>query len=523
MKFEKYFFYFLVLVHLIPLITLPYFVTHDGPAHVYNAQLIFRLLFENGAATSFFQFNPQVLPNWISHLLLALFNQVMDANLSECLVIGIYILAFPITFRALVLRIRPSAIAAVYLVFPFVQAFSILTGLYSFCLGLCLLFFVLAQFQASDYLPDNKKFLWISVWMLLIYFSHLFVFILTILTIGFIISWQQIVNYGPSLKNIFSEFHFWWKRIRWLLLVSALPLLLTFLFAFQQASKTDSEIPEFSTMLQLFKDVRPVISLDYEAEKVYSQPLFYVYVLLFFAGCISKIRQYRREKSSFLVLSDAWLLLSLLMALFYFFLPDDIFSGGIVAIRFCLMSYLFFILWLAAFSPWRFLVGGAFISVLASVLLLVQRYPSLRSLSNEAQDFATCSDKIEAGKTLLTLNYSDNWMLDNIASYIASDKDIVLLDNYEANQVHFPLIWKENRNPDVILGNSGKSNRPCIDLEKFKSYTGFYVDYILVMNRPNDLTDSCSLLVNDQLKSGYEQVFVTPLHNGVLYQKKIQL
>ena len=519
MKFERYLFYFLVLLHLIPVFILPYFVTHDGPAHVYNANLIQSLLFDkDSAAAEFFTFNPQILPNWISHILLALFNLVLEAPLSERIVIAIYTITFPLAFRALVLQINPGAIVASYLVFPFIQAFCILTGLYSFCLGLCLLFFVVCRFQKVDYLSEKNKILWYSLWMLLIYFSHLFVFMLTMLTIGLMISWQHLIVNGLSLKSMFSNINYWWTRIRWLLLVSAIPLLMTLLFSFHQASKTDSEIPEFSIMLELFIDVRPIIALNYVQEKVYSRPLFFVYVVLFVAALIMKFRISHKEKSRFLSPADGWLILSVIMTIFYFFLPDDIFSGGIVAIRFCLMSYLFLILWLSAFSPKPLAMVGAIVSVASALLLLNVRYPALRSLSDDARDFATITPHIPAGKTLATLNYSDNWMMDNIASYIAGDKAILLLDNYEANQVHFPLIWKENRNPDEILGNAGKSNRPCIDLNNFKKATGREVDYILVMKRPVDLIDSCSLVADEALRTGYKEIFRTPLEHGVLYQ-----
>jgi len=520
MKFEKYFFYGLILVHLLPVILLPYFVTHDGPAHVYNANLIQQLIFvKGGLASFFFEFNPQVLPNWISHLLLGLFNQVVDPAVSERIVIGIYIIAFPLSFRALILAVNPRAFAATYLIFPYVQAFSILTGLYSFCLGLCLMFYVLYKWQRSG-LPMNRRGqILFSIWLVLIYFSHLFVFMLAMLSLGFMISWKYFSTFGPSIKRIFENISLWWKEFRLLLLVSLIPLFLTFLFAFHQASKTDSEIPEFDTMLELFIDVRPIIALNYDMEKVYSKPLFFVYLILLLAGLVMKIRSSVKHKQKIIQIEDGWLILSGIMTIFYFFLPDDIFSGGIVAIRFCLMSYLFLIIWLSAYSPRKLMVGGAVLSVIASCLLLNQRQPALRSLSNDAVDFVYCKEHIDSERTLLTLNYSDNWMLDNIASYIADDKNILLLDNYEANQVHFPLIWKKDRDPDKILGNSGKVNRPCIDLRKYKSFTGMEVDYILVMKRPSEVVDSCTLSADEQLRSGYREIFVSPKGHGVLYKR----
>ena len=51
------------------------------------------------------------------------------------------------------------------------------------------------------------------------------------------------------------------------------------------------------------------------------------------------------------------------------------------------------LLWLAAYSPAKILLVGAALSVLASVLLLNLRFSSLKNLSEEAEDLASCSDK----------------------------------------------------------------------------------------------------------------------------------
>lgn len=520
MKFEKYIFYFLVFVHLIPVLILPYFVTHDGPSHVNNSEQVFRMFFHGDTAAShFLQFNPQILPNWIGHFLQMIFSLIFESANAERLIVAIYIIAFPLAFRALVLAINPNAFAASYLVFPFVQAFTLLLGFFSFCLGVCMLFFILSQWQKKDFLPDKKKFLWFSLLMIFLYFSHLFVFMLSIFSLVLMMSWRHLTTYGPSMNAVFSNINKWWKQIVFLIGVALVPLLFTFLFSFHQASKTTSEFPEFATMWMLFKDVRPIIALNYDLEKIYSQPLFYTYALLFIGALIWKIRFIFNGKKKLFETQDGWLILSIIMTIFYFVLPDDIFSGGILAIRFCLFAYLFLFLWLAAYSPAKILLVGAALSVLASVLLLNLRFSSLKNLSEEAEDLASCSDKIRPGSILMTLNYSDNWMLDNICGYLGGNKDIMLLDNYEANQVHFPLMWRQGRNPEFILGNASKSNRPCVDIEKFKKISGVNIEYILVMKRPQELNDSCSLSVDAQMKFTYKEIFVTPKKSGVLYER----
>ena len=98
-QFEKYFFFFIVLLHLIPMLSVKYFVTHDGPAHVYNAHLINNLLFhKDSIASNFFELTPGIVPNWIGHALIAFFSLFLPYFISEKVLLCIYIISFAFFF-----------------------------------------------------------------------------------------------------------------------------------------------------------------------------------------------------------------------------------------------------------------------------------------------------------------------------------------------------------------------------------------------------------------------------------------
>src|SRR6185295_1290073 len=90
-RYEKYIFSTLVLIHLIPVCSMHFFPTLDGPAHLYNSNLINWMLSEKQAlATTCFYFNPVLVPNLSGHALLCVFNFFLPAYLAEKLVLIIY-------------------------------------------------------------------------------------------------------------------------------------------------------------------------------------------------------------------------------------------------------------------------------------------------------------------------------------------------------------------------------------------------------------------------------------------------
>src|ERR1043166_10231681 len=97
---EKYFFPGITLLLVAPLAFLPYIVTHDGPAHIYNSNLILQLLSHPGKPVAeMMRFNPEIVPNWIAHFSLAILNSFLPGRIAEKILLLSYCLIFPFTFR----------------------------------------------------------------------------------------------------------------------------------------------------------------------------------------------------------------------------------------------------------------------------------------------------------------------------------------------------------------------------------------------------------------------------------------
>ena len=82
-RLEPLFFYLIVLLYLIPVLAFKFFPTVDGPAHLYNSNLIFELWTNtDGPISNYFQFNNTITPNWSGHFLLL---SLESAKTSCCL------------------------------------------------------------------------------------------------------------------------------------------------------------------------------------------------------------------------------------------------------------------------------------------------------------------------------------------------------------------------------------------------------------------------------------------------------
>jgi hypothetical protein len=136
-------FWIAALVYVVPVWAFPYLPTQDGPAHLYNAQILKDI---GDAATGydeFFELRAEPLPNLTSHLLLAALLFVVPPLVAEKLLVSVYVLGFAGSFRwflgAFGPRCRPLAWAGLLLVYNR----CLWMGFYNYCLSLILLWLIL--------------------------------------------------------------------------------------------------------------------------------------------------------------------------------------------------------------------------------------------------------------------------------------------------------------------------------------------------------------------------------------------
>ena len=134
-------FLFCAIFFSVVLIRIPFFMTVDGPSHLYNSQLIIQLLSGDEFLAQYFSLNVGFIPNYLGHLILiltALFRGVWNAHDGILLA---YVFGVGYSFRYLVFSIGESSKLMSFFIFPFLLSFHFLMGFYNFSIALMFFFF----------------------------------------------------------------------------------------------------------------------------------------------------------------------------------------------------------------------------------------------------------------------------------------------------------------------------------------------------------------------------------------------
>ena len=513
-KYERYFFALFVFFTAVPVLFNTYFPTVDGPAHLHNANLLKHLWFlNNDFPRDFFDFNKHLNSNFLDHLWFALFGLFLPVSLVEKSILLFYVLSLPYSFRFLVKRLvadERSARLSSYLIFSFVYSFTFRIGFFNFCVGIPVLFWTLGLWiKNRDQLSTGKIFLLASL-STIVYLSHIFNFML----LGIIIFVNEI-QYALYFRKIRQAF----KQFLFPTLIVLPGLILSVLFVVSNSSFKHSPPTYLSSdrLLQTIIDLSPVITLNYDSEVGFAHIILYTLCVLL----LMVIIDFFRKRKQALHFRPYWLVSSLIVLLLFFVFPDWIASGGFISIRWALFFFLMLIVLIAAkgLPPNQLFLP---VAVLLTTHVFFVSYHNERTkiLSDDAATLVRAEEFMEDNTVLLPLNYSNNWIQINHACYMATQKNIVSLDNYEPTKPHFPLIWKQGEQVYDLMPKYGNRNPPCIDIDNYERATHHKIDYLSRFCFNGDTKDSCTALIELELKKRFELIYLSENKKMELYKRK---
>ena len=523
-KYERFFFLAVVLLNLIPVLSHRFFPTIDGPAHLYNANLINHMLLHPDF-DSYFQFNPELVPNWTGHILLCFFNWFLPGFLAEKMLLILYFVGLPYAFRNLIKSANGEAVWLSYLIFPFTYNYLLSLGFYNFSLGLIGLFIVLSFWikNQETITSSVKKTVILSILLILVYFSHVLMFSTALLAIAcytlitFLNQWFE----DGRFENAF-RIHL--KKVLVLLVSSLVPLVLLF---FYFANRPDSGSPVFLSKTELFSwlgKMNPLICYSVGLEKISTIITNVVLFGLMIGGLIIRVRARKsatgNSKKNVLSIHDVWLLISLIMLLLLFIVPDQNKMASIISMRFAFLFFLFLIIWISTMKHSKRFI------LICSLLILVFHIKRVRHLdpvidSNNAiaMDCEEIAKFIKPNSIVAPVNLRDHWTRENFFNYLGMDKPLIILENYEATMDYFPLRWNHEKFPDIqidgvsIAGNSFLSSAPINPRNQKKE-----LDYVFVLGDWD--TTNAEQLKHLQLISRHFKL-VHQNSNCTLYRRKI--
>ncbi|MFM7016455.1 MAG: hypothetical protein ACKOX3_09030, partial [Bacteroidota bacterium] len=504
---EKWGFRLILLIHLLPILLLTPFVTLDGPAHLYNAVLIRELIgtqfYDIITNPHFFlQFNHFPEPNWTGHLVMSLLTFILPVLMVEKVMLLSIIILTAFGYRKLLHSFQSTINLNSWMLFPFLFNFVFCLGFINYSLAVALFPFALSWWikNRTDYTFKNMAigFLWLA----LIYFSHLVIFLFTFLAMGLytLSHWKKF--HASCIKEIKLLFSF---SLPWILFSG----LFVWLSGANGYRGEVSYLP-FTDLLQQIAESRLFIVYNYDDEN--GLTLIYSFFLLVLLGWTV----FERRKIKFQLFP---ILLGIVSLLMIFILPDSLASGGILSIRIIQLFFLCLIIWMASLESST--IKTYFMAVFSvgfSGMMMIHHYPTQKGLSNDAQSFLQAGKSLNEHSLVMPLNYSPNWMHANMCSYMGAVSKAMVLDNYEPTQGHFPLVWKENYNPEKVLGNYTSSNHPCVHMNEFEQTFQRKITDVTVWKKENsNPEDSCDIAVNALLN---EQFTITYQDNNIQVLKR---
>jgi hypothetical protein len=498
----------LLAAHLLPIWVFPFFPSQDGPGHLALANILRQIDEPDGAVLrEYYVHNPGAVPNWFIFAVMSRVLGFLPVPLTEKVVLSAYVLLLPISVRYALRGIAPGAAFLSVLAFPFVYNFALHMGFYNFCISLIGFFFTVGYWWRHRERMGWRSGAVLAALAVATYFCHPVSFVLAFAAILTLAGWRTLLDWKerrPLLPAV----------RQWVLgpVTAFLPgvvLLLTFL-----GSRMDSRI--LAVPLEI--KIRHLLFLFGLTSLDPRTTVLALAVAILFAVAALRCLAQRRQ-----ILGGGLLLVVAMFLAAYFLAPDSLGGGSLLTPRLNLFPFLGAILWLGTFAwtpRWRRGIQIAAAGIALGFLgVFGQAYARFNDLLAE---YLSVLEHVEPDSTLLTLSYA-HWgetaegeMLSfrgapflHASGHIAARKRVADLALYEANEDHFPLLYRPDRNPYRHMG-AIEGLPPAVDFLTYPQRTGGRVDYVLLWGLSERWRGHPAVgAVVGQLQAAYEPVYTS--------------
>jgi len=506
-------FYTLLFLHLIPLFFGKYFLTQDGPSHLYNA-FIFKDLLSNPHSifANYFDINKVPNPNWLVTVFYSFLMLFFPPFAAEKIFLVLYVLFLPLSFRFLIRQINPNSPFITLLIFPLVYNITLYLGFFNFCFSIIIYFYATGYWLKYQGLFNIKRFLVFLILVTFIYFSHPVSFVILCMTIGVFIVSELISDIRGAKKALLSAS----KRIS----VFALCL-----------------IPSLIFFAMFFRGIGAGMVFTRRYVKVYivdqlqNYGLYFmgktdlrictvfaaILVFFFIYNLVTRIKNKRFYRLDILYLFFA------LFSILTFFSPEEIAGGSVILIRLILYSNIIAIICISAYSyPKNLKKYSTYLFFAFAMFWLGFRSYYFLNVQSELHEFMSIENNIPEGKTLLpfiiqksnpdgspvdTKRDIDINIFQHAANYISLEKKLICLANYEAEQSYFPIKWKAEKSPSGYFQENGEMLKDS-SISSYKAKVKAWPDYILIWDESGHVAERKALIkemvknyVLDQIQS----------------------
>ncbi|MCD6012722.1 MAG: hypothetical protein K0Q79_2584 [Flavipsychrobacter sp.] len=496
-----------------------YYLTGDGPCHVYNAQILHDLV--AGRNTEFYSRYYEILwqpnPNWFTTMVLALLMFVVNGVVAEKIFLTLYVLVYVGGFYVLLKKVSGKVSWLLLAVFLFVFTHALTKGFYNFSFSIAFYFWTVWAWL--QYLEERrlKTGLLFFLFLFLVFFTHLLSFGITMVSCAAI-----TVSGGIALKNKKGMV----AAILQLLLLAAPFVAIMLWFANKEGGLQLQFSPHPYRMIELAQFKHGV---NFDHNELLWTTIAGSTILLLFVLVVIKFRGLRQVHRY-----DGLLYTWIFVMLVYLFFPEDIIGRAMdMSVRTQLFVMVLTVLIIAyRLRSEKILGAGAFVLFGCFIVLSGLRFGSIGRISGTEKELLSVGKYLKPNTVLLPLCFNVegadetgkpladwNASFRHGAQYLATAKPLIVLDNYEANTGYFPIKWKEGISPYQHFGPL-EDLPPYGNIAVYKQKSGVDIDYILMW-----CYDSAALQNENfrrfygEISSGYNIIYTSPTGRVILYGK----
>ncbi len=514
---QRTLFYLVLLINAILILTVKYYPSMDGPSHLYNSNLLKELILNPSSEIhNYFVINKFPVANWISIVILALFNSFLPAWIAEKILILSYLFGICLSFRFLIKQINPASIDLSFLIFPFAYSFLFYLGFYNSSISYIFIFYTVGYWIKHHKAKNYRHYFILFGLISLLYFSAILSFLFAGLIIGLIECAYFIEgNKNNSFRRV--QFRKLFIDLLLLLLVSLPYLVLTYYFVKTTNFYPSGQQYSHTELIKWLNDVRCLIVYDYAGDEILTQQILHIIIAIV---AISLYLRFTKAEKLKLHFNDIFLIPTMLTLILYLITPNG--SGaGLMSDRYCLLVFMLFIPWVASQTlPFKVIRIFVFLILAFHLGLLFKHHNgAIRDLDKHAQTISNTQQYIDKNSIVFPVNFSDNWLEPHFSNYLGVDKPMIILENYEASVGWFPLQWKTSKMPNIKLdtiqevnGIAWHSNKESAQIRQ--------IDYVFLYG---NLSKINNLEWNDLktiLSKSFELQYTSPDNYVQLYRKR---
>jgi hypothetical protein len=461
-KIEFLFFCLLLVGGLVNIWSLDIYATLDGPAHLYNASLL-NIYNQSYFLKAYYDINFFYLPNYLPQLLQKELLLLFNPFVAEKIFLSFIVILLPISFRYAVSFYSNKGKNFSFLIFSLVFSNLFNSGFYNFYFAFI---FLNLQLVLLHFLLVRKNTLILFLFLcntFLLYYSHPFVFIISVVTVILI----AFMHYKFDFKTMI--------KTKLVLLFLYLPsFVLFYLFYFKinipaQEESSDLDLTIFEKFSGIF-NFYPGITFVYSEESIYAALTSVLFIILMTFVLIMRFSLNTGKNG--VIKIDVFLLIAIVTIPFLFLTHNGI-LGGLFSLRLTFLYFYFLIFWICCNE-----IGSKFI-LLLSMIVIGFAYTNLSLIHHKyfKQIEYSCQEVYETGKhiqrksVVMIKKFSNNYLFRHLSNYSGINNEIVLSENYEAILHWFPLKWKDKINHLSYINDSADKQT-------------YLPDYVLIYGEP---------------------------------------